>query len=166
MDGELISRENVETQIEKAVADLFNLADRCCRNRLSPECFFIISDFSDFPSSKGFEDRNRTLRNKINRHKTLCNFDLSIEILKQEYADLYDIVLYIFKAKRNKTIIEIEYYRKSALDPSYFEKVKNNPPMVHAKIHLPLYYKNGENFDINWRSGGWRHIWNMFIYFF
>lgn len=162
MNGELISKENFEPEIKKAVADLFNLADRYCRNRLSPECFFIVSDFSDFTDSKGFE--NRKLRNKINSYKTLSNMDSSIEILKQQYADLYGIVLYVFKAERNKTIIEIECYRKSDLDHSYFEKVKNNQPMLHAKIQLPLYCKNGEKFDVNWRLVGWRHRWNMFIY--
>ncbi|WP_027385231.1 hypothetical protein [Chryseobacterium gregarium] len=158
----MITEENLKPEILNLLAGLLRLADRCCWNKLSPECFFIITDFNEFIDSNGFE--NHKLKNKINSQKALQDLDSSIELLKKEYADLYDIVLYVFKAGRHKTVIEIEYYRKSNFDPDYFEKIKNNPPMLHAKIHMPPYGKGGKKFDVNWKRRGWRHRWNMLVY--
>lgn len=62
------------------------------------------------------------------------------------------MVLYVFESKKEKTIIEIEYFRKSSFDINYFEKIKNNKPMFHAKILTPYDRKEEEKFDINWKD--------------
>ena len=42
--------------------------------------------------------------------------------------------------------------------------MKNNPPMVHAKISMPVYAKKAEKFDVNWESESVTHKWKTFIY--
>ncbi len=77
---------------------------------------------------------------------------------------MYDINLYIYKSKKESTIIEIQYYLKSSLESDFYKTVKNNESMLHSKIKLPNYRKNDTyKFDINWELGGIRHEWNSFI---
>ena len=80
------------------------------------------------------------------------------------YDDLYDVNLYIYKALKDKTIIDIRYFLKSSLDKDYLEKVKDKKPMLHCKIVQPPYihYKSKEKFDVNWDLGGMRYYWNLF----
>ena len=72
--------------------------------------------------------------------------------------------MYIYKSKKESTIIEIQYYPKSLLESEFYETVKNNNPMLHCKVGIPNYRKNDrEKFDVNWELGGIRHEWNIFL---
>ncbi|MDQ0781490.1 hypothetical protein QF044_001344 [Chryseobacterium sp. W4I1] len=156
--------EILEENIQNMAARLIKLAEEQCWNKISHQLTFIVSDFNEF--GEDFRER-RQLRNKINRYKTPLPLDAVIKIVKKEYQDLYDINLYIFKALQKQTIIEIQYYRKSNMEPDEYEKIKDYPPMLHAKIRQPGYSLEGETFDINWESGGGlRHYWKSFLYEF
>lgn len=156
--------ESLEENIQSMAARLIKMAEKHCWNKISHQPTFIVSDFNEF--GEDFREM-RKLRNKINRYKTPLPLDAVIELVKKEYQDLYDINLYIFKASQKQTIIEIQYYRKSNMEPDYYEKIKDNPPMLHVKIIQPGYSLEGEKFDINWESGGGlRHYWKSFLYEF
>lgn len=156
-----MSKENLKENIEICIVNLKRLAQIHCWNKISPNLAFIISDFNEFERSNFFEQRK--VRNKINKSKPILSLDAVIEILNKEYKDLYDINLYIFKASKKETIIEIQYYRKSNFKPVYFEFVKNEKTMFHSKISKPYYVKNNNKFDINWELGGVRYLWNHFL---
>lgn len=153
-----MNRATIELEIRNTISSLIKLANNYCWNEISPNYSFILSDIIER------ENFSKKYRNVINDKKSPINLKCAIEFLEKEYSDLYDINFYIFKAKKQQTIIEIQYYRKSSLDKDFSEKVKNNPPMVHAKISMPVYAKNEEKFDVNWESEGVVHKWKTFIY--
>ncbi|GAA5088963.1 hypothetical protein GCM10023210_13200 [Chryseobacterium ginsengisoli] len=160
--NEFIFKDNLETNLKVSFADLLKLAEIQCWNKLSPKFSFILSNINEFEGDHSFERRRSEI--KLNSKKEPQSLETIIDILRNEYSDLYDINLYIFKVGKKETIIEIQYFRKSNLDPEYFEKIKDNPPMFHAKIARPIYAVNEMKFDINWRFGGWKHWWKTFIY--
>jgi hypothetical protein len=130
---------------------------------VSQNCLFIVSDFNEF-DSPDYKDYLK-IRKTVNNKKKPQNLQSAIKELDKEYNDLYDITLYVFKAKRKLTIIEIQYYRKSNLDQEYFVTVKNNPPMFHAKISRPIYVGDQDTkFDVNWEFKNIRHYLNLLIH--
>lgn len=159
-----MSRETLEKDIKNSIANLVRLVEKECWNKLSANFSFILSDFNEF-KRKNFYELTRS-KVEINNKKVPQSLETIIKILRTEYSDLYDIILYVFKAKKSETIIEIEYFRKSNFEPDYLKKVKNNPPMFHSKISMPRYWKGGKNIDINWHFGGLKHTLNLFVYDF
>jgi len=157
-------RENLEKDIKDSVTNLVRLVEKECWNKLSANFSFILSDFNEFKGENFFELAKSKV--EINNKKIPQRLETVIETLRTEYSDLHDIVLYIFKANKSETIIEIEYFRKSNLDDDYLEGIKNNPTMFHSKIAMPPYWKNGKKIDVNWHFGGLRHRMNLFVYNF
>ena len=156
-----MTQETLQTNIKQSITNLLKLAEKSCWNKISTNLTFILSDSNEFTGTNFHLIRKS--RNIINNKKSPQEFEKVIEILQKEYSDLYDINLYIFKAKKKETIIEIQYYRKSNLDKNFFETVKDNPPMFHSKISKPIYVIGGEKFDINWEHGGVVHKWKKFV---
>lgn len=152
-----MAKEILEINIKSAIDDLVKLVDIECINKIHPGFIFIISDTNEFKESSFFDDRK--IRNKINRKKIPKPFEDIIKILEQDYFDLYDVNLYIFKAAKKYTIIEIRYFRKSNFDKDYFEIIKDNAPMFHSKIAQPPFKKPNAKFDVNWKS---KNILNYF----
>ncbi|MBL1222429.1 hypothetical protein JET18_16370 [Chryseobacterium sp. L7] len=156
-----MTRENLHNDIQDFAVRLIKMTEDRCWNKISHHLTFIISDFNEF--GENIYERGK-VRNKINRSKKPQSLEAVIETLKNEYDDLYDVNLYIFKALKNETIIEIQYYRKSNMEADYFEVIKDYPTMLHAKINHPKYRLEGHKFDINWESGGLRHLRNSLVY--
>lgn len=156
-------RKNLKEHIKTSVDDLLRLGEIHCWNTISSNFSFILSDYSEFET--GNELTLRASRNRVNRLKIGGTLETVVERLNEEYDDLYDINLYIFKALKRETIIEIQYCRKSDLESGYFALVKDHPPMLHSKITIPVYALEGEKFDVNWESGGgWHHAWKNFVF--
>ncbi|KAA2222724.1 hypothetical protein [Chryseobacterium sediminis] len=158
-----MNKENLKESINICITNLLQLAKINCWNLISSNLFFILSDFNEFEGANSTE--KRWSRNRINNSKRLLTLDSAIEILHKEFYDLYDVTLYIFRANTRETIIEIQYYRKSNFEADYFAVVKDNPPMFHSKIAMPVYAWEGGKFDINWESGGGIHrVWKNFLW--
>ncbi|MFP3590536.1 hypothetical protein [Chryseobacterium sp. SIMBA_038] len=155
-----MSLKKFELDIRDTISSLINLINDYCWNKISPNYSFILSDIVDI------KDCNRKEKKIINDEKIPVNFKHALEFLEKEHSDLHDINFYVFKVKKGRTVIEIQYYRKSNLDKAFFEMVKNNLPMLHAKISMPIYAKNGKRFDANWESEGLIHQWKTFMYNF
>ena len=152
-----VTKNNLEQNLKEATFTLLEMARNSCWNKISDNTSYIISEIkNDIP--------NKTERKKINHKKKAKSLEKITAELKAFYENLYDINLYIYKSKKESTIIEIQYYQKSSLEPDFYETVKNNNPMLHSKIGLPNYRKNDtEKFDVNWKLGGIRHEWNSFL---
>lgn len=156
-------QNNLKNNIQHSLDNLLRLVEIHCWNKISPNIIFILSDFNEFKGSNSSEQRIH--RNKLNNLKIPLTLDAAIQVLNNEYDDLYDVNLYVFKALKKETIIEIQYYRKSNFETAYYTKIKNNPPMFHAKFSLPFFGKSGVQYDVNWEaSGRLRHIWSVFLY--
>ena len=137
------------------------MARNSCWNKISDNTSYIISGIVD--DEQNFLVK-RIERKKANEKKKPKSLEQITAELKDTYENLYDINLYVYKSKKESTIIEIQYYPKSSLESDFFETVKDNEPMLHSKIGLPSYRKNDtEKFDVNWELGGIRHEWNNFL---
>lgn len=156
-----VNKENLKENIEISIVNLQRLAMISCWNKISSNFVFIVSDFNEFEGGSFSELRKS--RNKVNKSKITLSLDSAIEILEREYQDLYDVNLYIFKADKKETIIEIQYYRKSNFEFDYLMMVKDNEPMYHSKISRPYYVRNNNKFDVNWELCGMRYFWNHFL---
>ncbi|NIF06083.1 hypothetical protein F3J23_11595 [Chryseobacterium sp. Tr-659] len=159
----MIIPKNLKENIQHTIDNLLKLSSIYCWNQISPNLFFILSDFNEFEGANSFERLKS--RKRLNNLKTLLSLDSALKLLHKELYDLYDVTLYVFRADKRKTIIEIQYFRKSHLEPDYFAKIKDNPPMFHSKITIPVYVWEGGKFDINWESGGGiGHVWRNFLH--
>ncbi|WP_298903488.1 hypothetical protein [uncultured Psychroserpens sp.] len=152
-----VTKNNLEQNLKEATSSLLEMARNSCWNKISDNTSYIISEIKN-------GEPNRTERKKANDKKIPKSLGKITTELKAFYENLYDINLHIYKSKKDKTIIEIQYYPKSSLESDFYETVKNNDPMLHCKIGLPNYRRNDTNkFDVNWELGGIRYEWNSFL---
>ncbi|WP_299126245.1 hypothetical protein [uncultured Winogradskyella sp.] len=155
-----MKKENLEQSLREATSSLLEMARNSCWNKISDNTSYIISEIIN--DERNFFDR-RIERKKVNEKKKTKSLEQITAELKDIYENLYDINLYVYKSKKESTIIEIQYYPKSSLESDFYETVKENNPMLHCKIGLPNYRKNDtKKFDVNWELGGIRHEWNSF----
>ncbi|MBI1838290.1 MAG: hypothetical protein HYR91_13595 [Flavobacteriia bacterium] len=129
-------------------------------NKISDNCFYIISEI------KNSDKKNIELNKchiKENQSKIPKPLSKIIYDLEELYPNFYDVNLYIYKAKKNATIIEIKYYSRLSLDEDYRQKTKEQETMLHCKITTPIYHSDtNEKFDINWELGTLNHKWKLF----
>ncbi|AYN02347.1 hypothetical protein [Chryseobacterium sp. 3008163] len=143
----------LEVNINGTVSSLIILTKEKCWNKISDKYLYILTDINEFEYVDFHE--LRTKERKINSEKVPKDIDTVLKFLSEIYSDLYDVNCYIFKSKKDCTIIEIQYFRKSDLDSEYLEKVRGNRPMYHAKMLLPPNKRNDlEKFDVNWNNDG------------
>ena len=139
---------NFKKDIKEAVTSLLDLARGLSWNNISDNCKFILTEIKD---SEENAPRQRQLRKKVNDNKVPMPFSEIISMLESLYDNLYDINLYIHRAKQNVTIIDIQYYPKSTIDETHRRNVLDNPPMLHCKVKMPPWLSdNKKKFDINW----------------
>ncbi len=156
-----VTKNNLELNLKEATSSLLEMARNSCWNKISDNTSYIISEIRN--DERNFFDK-RIERKKVNEKKKPKSLEQITAELKDIYEDLYDINLYVYKSRKESTIIEIQYYPKSSLEPDFYETVKENNPMLHCKVGLPNYRRNDtDKFDINWELGGIRHEWNSFL---
>lgn len=153
-----MTKETLRSEIQSAITALFKLAEETCTNSLSHNLCFLVSEIK--PDYTRFKEE-RKIRIRENNSKTTISFNEAISQLLDQYDNLYDINLYVHKAKRNQTIIDIRFYPLSSLDPEYRDIAKQRAPMLHCKIANPVYCE-GNKFDINWEHGGLKHAWRLY----
>ncbi len=152
--------KSTKKEIEKLTYHLIKLAKKSCWNNFSDSIYYIFSEIIN--DEKNCYEK-QLVRRKVNVKKKTLTLNETSEKLENLYSNLYDVNFCLYKATKNKTIIEIQYFLKSSLDKDYFEKVKDRPPMLHCKIATPIYLKSeNEKFDVNWELGGLRYKWNIF----
>src|SRR5688500_18031074 len=104
--------ENLEAKILEGVSSLLNLARTCTWNNIPTDCRFILSEIKN-------RDENiltkSTLITKENNKKTALNLTDILPQLLSIYDDIYDINLYVHKASKRITIIDIKYYLKNSI---------------------------------------------------
>ena len=156
-----VTKNNLELNLKEATSTLLEMARNSCWNNISENTSYIISEIKN--DSRNFNIQ-RIKKNQVNRKKKPVSLEKITTELISIYQNLYDINLEIYKSQKNKTIVDIRYYPKSALESDYYEKVKNNEPMLHCKVRIPPYVSDkSKKFDVNWELGGIRHEWNKFI---
>ncbi|MGY5353488.1 hypothetical protein [Wenyingzhuangia sp. IMCC45467] len=155
-----VTKNNLELNLKEATSTLLEMARNSCWNNISENTSYIISEIKN--DSRNFKIQ-RLERKKANRKKKPVTLKKATTELKSIYENLYDINLEVFKSRKNKTIVDIRYYPKSALESDHYEKIKNNEPMLHCKVGIPPYVSDkSKKYDVNWELGGIRHEWNTF----
>lgn len=158
-----MTKETLFTDLTDASNSLLQLARALSFNTISDNSLYIISEI---PKEIIDLRAERRISNRNNRNKKPVELNDAIADLEILYPILYDINLFIYKSKKNLTIIDIRYFSRSSLDLEYRKLVENKPPMLHSKVTYPPYHKDGEKLDINWETGNLRYHWNMFKLYF
>jgi hypothetical protein len=150
----------LQNKIEEAVSELLELARKLTWNKISDNCKFIVSEIKN--SEDNFHVQRR-VRKKENDLKIPVTLQEQMPVLQQLYENFYDINLYVYRATKNLTIIDIRYYPKSSLDPEYRQTVMHNKSMFHCKLATPPWLSDKKvKFDINWEHKEWLINWTLF----
>lgn len=138
----------MQNEIESMVQRLLGLAADRAWNKINHNCKFILTPIIN--SEDNFKAQ-RQLLTKQNDKKIPVTLEEILPLLRNIYNDLYDINLYIYRAGKRSTIIDIRYYSKSLFEEDHRKKISADPPMLHCSVSLPPWLKNDkEKFDINW----------------
>ncbi|HMS67974.1 MAG TPA: hypothetical protein PKD18_07540 [Saprospiraceae bacterium] len=155
-----MKKENINMDIADTVKSLLKMARDSSFNRISDNCSYIISEIKH--SDKNFFEQTK-IRKLYNDKKTPKSFADIIADLEKLYPDLYDVNLYVYKADKDSTIIEIQYFPRSSHDTEYQKISAGQETMLHCKVALPSYAsEKKDKFDINWEHGTLNHKWKMF----
>ncbi|MGI4737518.1 MAG: hypothetical protein ACRYG7_20315 [Janthinobacterium lividum] len=133
-----------------AVPQLLKLARELTWNYISDNCLFILSEITDEPMNA--HQQRRVAKRLNNAKQPLPLADLA-PALHQLHGNLHDINLYIYRATREVTIVDVRYYPRSSLAPAYRAQVAELPSMLHVKVATPPWLALMEplpRFDINW----------------
>ena len=156
-----MTKDRFEQTVKETSKALLEMARKSCWNSISDNCFYILTNIQ-VDNEKNLREQD-TERIKMNKKKVPERVDWAVNELYEIYSNLYDINFYIYRAEKERTIIEIQYFLKSQLDSEFASKVEKQEPMIHCKLPLPPYHVDNSNqFDINWHFGGWRHKRKMF----
>ena len=90
-----------------AVPQLLKLARELTWNYISDNCLFILSEITDEPANA---HQRRLVTKRLNdAKKPLPLADLA-PALHQLHGNLHDVNLYIYRATREVTIVDVRYY--------------------------------------------------------
>ena len=140
--------------LEGAVPQLLKLARSLARNRISDNCLFILSEITDEPTDA---HQRRRLTKRLNEAKHPVPLADLAPALHQLHSNFHDINLFIYRAATEITIVDVRYYPRSSLSPTYQAQVAHQPPMLHVKVATPPWVALAQpqlKFDINWE----RHV--------
>lgn len=155
-----MNKENIYNDIQKATESLIGMAKDLCFNNISNNYFYIISEIRNNESNAFARNKIRIKENSLKTPKPLAEI---LSELEELYPNFYDIYLYVYKAYKNKTVIEIQYFPRSALSYDYRLETQSKETMLHSKVVLPPYYtETKKKFDIHWEFVPVNHKWKMF----
>lgn len=143
-------------QLRWSTNTLLELARETCWNTLSNDCVYLITRISE-------SDDREIKKKKLPRNTKLLTLEeLAVE-LEKLYPQIYDLCFFIYQAEKSRTIIEVQYFPKSARESDFLLEVQDQAPMIHHKIKIPPYWRDKTKpFDVNWELGGFRHYWYLF----
>jgi hypothetical protein len=157
-----MSPTDLVAAIDGAVPQLLKLGRTLTRNDISDNCLFILSEITDEPTNA--HQRRRVTKRLNDAKQPLPLADLA-PALHQLHGNLHDVNLYIYRATREATVVDIRYYLRSYLAPAYRAQVSESPPMLHVKVMTPPWLALAEplpKFDINWEhrvTWAWLRTW-------
>jgi hypothetical protein len=132
----------------EATEALINLATGMTWNKFSNDYVYILSEIKD--SNKDSMERRRDMIAE-NKKKKPVPLEELLPVLEKIYDNVYDFNLYVYKATKEMTVIDIRYYPKMALDAEYRKLKQDDKPMMHCKVPIPWWRSNDKlQFDIHW----------------
>ena len=159
-----MKKETLQLEINESTLQLLDQVRNLTFNHISNNCLYIISEIKNIEMN--FFDNNK-IRIAENKKKHPQPLHQIVPILENLYSDLYDVNLYVYKAEKEKTIIEIKYYPRSSIDATSRQQLASVETMLHSKVCIPPYASHDytepiEKFDIHWQFGTLNHWWRMY----
>lgn len=145
--------------IEQAVPQLLKLARETTWNYIPDHCLFLLSEITDEPTNA---DQRRRLTKRLNDAKQPLPLAALALALRQLHGNLHDLNLYVYRATHEATIVDVRYYPRSSLLPTYRAQLAGQPPMLHIKVATPPWLALAQSlpkFDINWEHRLWWTWW-------
>jgi hypothetical protein len=137
----------LEASIRGMTADLLRIARQLTYNCLSDNSLYIFSEILPIVLT----ERERFLQLEKTQPVPQQLAAIMPQLLAH-YADFYDINLFIHKAERKRTVIDIRYYAKSSLGAAQRQLAAADAPMLHGKVPIPFWASHSTlKFDINWK---------------
>ncbi|MEM9846318.1 MAG: hypothetical protein AAF847_00410 [Bacteroidota bacterium] len=164
MQKSKVTRKNLNQQIQVATKMLLEMAKEHAWNKISDNVKYVVNKFkTDQIKEENFFSQNR-IRKRHLLSKEQFDLETVVQQLKAEFENIYLIDLYVFKANKKETIVEIGILEKSELGKDQKEIMKEVSPMLHAKVAIPPYIesKSKTKFDINWQLETAEYKWKMF----
>lgn len=112
-------KKNIEEEISNLTNQLLELVSLECWNDISNNLVFILSNISETGENALVHRHNRNI---ANQKKTPKSLNEAVSDLAKIYDTIYDINLYVYKAEKNRTILDIRYFLKSELDAEYLKQ--------------------------------------------
>lgn len=135
-------------QFAEASEALINLARGMTWNNFSNDYTYILSEIKD-SDKDGMKSRKDMIAE--NKKKKPVSLEELLPALENIYDNVYDFNLYVYKATKETTVIDIRFYPKMSLDPEFRKTVQDNTPMMHCKVPIPWWRSNDKiQFDIHW----------------
>jgi hypothetical protein len=153
----IITKATLHDHLAQATVYLLETARESSWNTITDKCLYITSEIEN--STRDFCDLRKLSKQKNDQKVPRPLANVMPELLSL-YANLHDINLYVYRAERNITIIEIACYLKTSLDAEYRKTIINDPPMLHCKVPIPNYSalkERNKKFDINWQLNPLNH---------
>lgn len=165
MKTDEITQENLNLKLQDATSKLLEMARNLTWNKISNNVKFLIKKVRVKEAAENLFEEIR-IRKKLLNSKEKLNLDTAVNQLNLEFENIYLIDLYIFKADKKETIVEIEVLEKSELDIEYRKTILDNPPMLHCKVAMPPYigFEKKKEFDINWQLETIEYKWEIFFW--
>ncbi|WP_413669235.1 hypothetical protein ACEN9X_04260 [Mucilaginibacter sp. Mucisp86] len=158
-----ITKTTLHNNLSDATISLLEMAREASWNTITDNCLYVTSEIEN--STQDFCDLHKSRKQKNDQKIPQSLADVTPQLLSL-FDNLHDINLYVYKAERNVTIIEIAYYLKTSLDARCRDTIIIDPPMLHCKIPIPNYRALKEDrdkkFDINWQLNPLNHRLRVF----
>lgn len=170
MEKKVFTKQNLQQNIDEATILLLKMARDVCWNNIKDEVKYVIKRVNlGVERTENFHNRDK-LRKEVLNKKERLTLDSAIQELSSDFDNIYLIELYIFKAEKKETIVEIEVLERSELidhldlDSEESKNYLHQNMMFHCKVPLPPYANEDKNikFDINWQLGTLEHKWKLF----
>jgi hypothetical protein len=162
-----LKRETIYTELSDSTLQLLNQVRSLTFNHFSNTCLYILTEITNIDKNYINETKIRINENKGKLPQPLHQI---VQVLEKMYSDLYDVNLYVYKAKKEVTIVEVQYFLRSSIDLKFRDQCAEVETMLHSKVCLPPYFipaatsytDYAEKFDIHWQFGTLNHKWRMF----
>jgi hypothetical protein len=159
-----ITFESLQNDLVSSTTSLLDLARNTCHSTINDQCLYILSEVNY--DADNFHIA-REIKKATNDKKKPQKLETIMPMLQDIFHDLHFIDLYIYHAKKECTIIEIEYGLISKNDFAQKDAASSQYPFLHSKISIPFWISTKEEkFDVNWQHKSWLIRWKILKYRF
>ncbi len=154
-----MTAEELKENILKTSHDIIRIAREKCNNNFSDNIEFVIRRFD--VADLDFFALNK-LRKETYEKSTKLPVDKVVQELYSDLSGLLWIDLMIYKAEKNRTIIEVLLIKRQSNESVGDQELR---PSFHGGISTPQYAADSnDRFDVNWQQNTFNHRLKFFLW--